>query len=59
MLAGNRAAVHAMDRYLAQNLPFLKTSDIQNARQTVAILSLVGYLAITRQNVTALQPTTA
>jgi membrane protein len=42
VLAGNRVAVDAVNRFLAQNLPFLKTSDIANARQTVAVVGSAG-----------------
>ncbi|HKS99117.1 MAG TPA: YhjD/YihY/BrkB family envelope integrity protein [Rugosimonospora sp.] len=42
VLAGNRAAVSVVNRFLAQNLPFLKTSDIANARQTVAVVGAIG-----------------
>jgi len=42
VLAGNHAAVTAVNRYLATNLPFLKTSDIANARETVAIVGAAG-----------------
>ena len=31
-----------MTEYLDQNLPFLKTQDIQASRQTVAIVSIIG-----------------
>jgi membrane protein len=42
VLAGNRAAVAAVNRFLAENIPFLKSSDITNARQTVAIVGAAG-----------------
>ncbi len=42
VLAGNHAAVAAVNHYLAQNLPFLKSSDITNARHTVAAVSTVS-----------------
>lgn len=42
VLAGNQAAQTVVNRFLAQNLPFLKTSDIANARQTVAIVGALG-----------------
>jgi membrane protein len=42
VLAGNRSAVAAVNGYLAQNLPFLKTSDIANARQAVGVIGLAG-----------------
>lgn len=42
VLAGNESAVRAANQYLATNFPFLKTSDIQNARQAVAIVSSIS-----------------
>lgn len=42
VLAGNHAAVAAVNHYLAENLPFLKTSDIANARHTVAVVGALG-----------------
>jgi membrane protein len=44
VLAGNRAAVDAVNRYLGENLPFLKTSDIASARYTVAVVGSIGLL---------------
>jgi membrane protein len=44
VLAGNHTAQTVVNRFLGQNLPFLKTSDIANARQTVAIVGLLGLI---------------
>ena len=41
VLAGNHAALAAVNRYLAQNMPFLKSSDITAARTTVAFQHLI------------------
>ncbi|MBO0868255.1 MAG: YihY/virulence factor BrkB family protein [Micromonosporaceae bacterium] len=49
VLSGNRTAEVGVQQYLTENLPFLKTSDIQSARHTVAIVGLVG-LALTGAN---------
>jgi membrane protein len=42
LLASDAAAVDALHRYLEQNVPFLKTSDIANARKTVAVVGTAG-----------------
>ncbi|MEN3310513.1 MAG: rane protein [Micromonosporaceae bacterium] len=45
VLTGNHAALATMNRFLAENVPFLKSSDITSARQTVAVIGAVGLLS--------------
>jgi membrane protein len=42
VLAMNQAAIRTVDAYLQRNLPFLKPEDIQNSRQTLAVVSMIG-----------------
>jgi membrane protein len=49
VVTGNLTAQIAVRQYLTENLPFLNTSDIQSARQTVAVIGLFG-LAFTGAN---------
>lgn len=44
VLGNNQAAVNTVDEYLKQNLPFLNPGAIQHARNTVAIIGLLGLL---------------
>jgi len=44
LLAGDTRLLHAVNEYLHNNLPFLNTADIRNARHTVAVVSLIGFL---------------
>ncbi len=44
LLAGDTRLLHAVDGYLHDNLPFLNTDDIRNARNTVAVVSLIGFV---------------
>jgi membrane protein len=44
LLSGDTHLLHAVNDYLAQNLPFLNTQDIRNARNTVAAASVIGFL---------------
>ena len=42
VLANNTAAVHTVNRFLQQNIPFLDATQIAEARNTVAIVGLIG-----------------
>ncbi len=42
VLANNAAAVDAVNRFLEQNIPFLDATQIAEARNTVAIVGLIG-----------------
>jgi membrane protein len=42
VLANNTAAIHTVNRFLQQNIPFLDATQIAEARNAVAIVGLVG-----------------
>lgn len=44
LLSGDTKLLHAVNDYLSENLPFLNTDDIRNSRQTVAVVSVVGFV---------------
>jgi membrane protein len=44
VLGGNRAVLETVNGYLRQNLPFLNVAAIQAARNTVAVIGLLGLL---------------
>jgi membrane protein len=44
LLAGDTRLLHAVNGYLHDNLPFLNTDDIQNSRQAVAVVSIIGFV---------------
>jgi membrane protein len=44
LLRGNRAVLNSVNGYLQQNLPFLNPGAIQSARNTVAVIGLLGLL---------------
>jgi membrane protein len=44
VLGDNRAVLNTVDTYLQRNLPFLNPSAIQSARNTVAVIGVLGLL---------------